>query len=61
MNKIVKIPDADHPITVERNVNRVVVTVAGRVVADTRAALTLREATYARFFIFRVRTPICRC
>jgi uncharacterized protein (DUF427 family) len=50
MNKIVKIPGADHPITIERNVNRVVVTVAGRVVANTRAALTLREASYAPVF-----------
>ncbi len=44
--KTLKIPDAEHPITVEPNPERVVVTVAGRVVADTRAALTLREASY---------------
>jgi uncharacterized protein (DUF427 family) len=44
--KIVKIPGADHPITIERNAHRIVVVVAGRVVADTRAALTLREASY---------------
>ena len=30
----------------ERNAHRIVVTVAGRVVADTRAALILREAGY---------------
>jgi uncharacterized protein (DUF427 family) len=42
--KTVKIPGPDHPITIERNAHRIVVTVAGRVVADTRAALTLREA-----------------
>ena len=40
------IPGPDHPITIERNPARVVVSVAGRVVADTRAALTLREASY---------------
>ena len=34
------------PITIERNAHRIVVVVAGRVVADTRAALTLREASY---------------
>jgi uncharacterized protein (DUF427 family) len=45
--KPVKIPNADHPITIEPNPNRVVVKVAGRVVADTRRALTLREANYA--------------
>jgi uncharacterized protein (DUF427 family) len=44
--KTVKIPGPDHPITIDRNPNRLVVTVAGRVVADTRAALTLREANY---------------
>ena len=42
----VRIPGPDHPITIERNPRRVVVRVAGRVIADTRAALTLREASY---------------
>ena len=42
----VKIPGKDHPITIERNPSRVVVTVAGTVVADTRNALTLHEAGY---------------
>ncbi len=44
--KSIKVPGPDHPISVERNPARVVVTVAGRVVADTREALTLREARY---------------
>jgi uncharacterized protein (DUF427 family) len=44
--KTVKIPNAEHPITVERNSSRVRVTVAGRVVADTTRALTLRESDY---------------
>jgi uncharacterized protein (DUF427 family) len=44
--KTVKVPEPDHPITIERNAHRVVVTIAGRVVADTREALTLREASY---------------
>ena len=44
--KTIKIPGSDHPITIERNTHRIVVAVAGRVVADTRAALTLREASY---------------
>jgi len=44
--KSVKVPGPDHPITIERNARHIVVTVAGRVVADTRAALTLREASY---------------
>jgi uncharacterized protein (DUF427 family) len=44
--KSIKIPGPDHPITIEANSSRVVVTVGGRVIADTRAALTLREASY---------------
>ncbi|HEX3485009.1 MAG TPA: DUF427 domain-containing protein, partial [Micropepsaceae bacterium] len=45
--KAVKYPAPDHPISIVPNPARVVVFVAGRVVADTRAALTLREAAYA--------------
>lgn len=44
--KTVKIPDAAHPITIEANRSRVRVTVAGRVVADTRRALTMRESDH---------------
>jgi uncharacterized protein (DUF427 family) len=44
--KTIKVPGPDHPITIERNPNRVVVTVGGQVIADTRDALTLREASY---------------
>jgi uncharacterized protein (DUF427 family) len=42
----IKIPGADHPIAIGANRQRIVIRVAGRVVADTRAALTLREARY---------------
>jgi uncharacterized protein (DUF427 family) len=45
--KSIKVPGRDHPISIERNPHRVVVSVAGRVVVDTRNALTLRESTYA--------------
>ena len=41
-----KVPGPDHPITIERNANRVRVTLNGRAVADTTRALTLREASY---------------
>jgi uncharacterized protein (DUF427 family) len=44
--KQVKLPDPDHPISIQRNPARVVVSVAGHVIADTRNALTLREADY---------------
>lgn len=39
-------PGPDHPITIEPTPGRVVVSVAGRVIADTSNALTLREASY---------------
>jgi uncharacterized protein (DUF427 family) len=44
--KTMKIPGPDHPITIAPNPARVVVSLGGRVIADTRSALTLREATY---------------
>jgi uncharacterized protein (DUF427 family) len=44
--KQIKQPGPDHPITIEANAARVVVSVAGRVLADTGHALTLREASY---------------
>jgi uncharacterized protein (DUF427 family) len=44
--KPIKVPGPEHPITIERNPKRVVVSVAGRIIADTQNALTLREANY---------------
>jgi len=44
--KQAKIPGPSHPITIEPCPTRIVVKVAGRVVADTVDALTLREASY---------------
>ncbi|MGN6463117.1 MAG: DUF427 domain-containing protein [Pseudolabrys sp.] len=46
MNKPIKQPGPDHPITVAPNPRRVVVTVNGQVLADTTKALALREASY---------------
>jgi uncharacterized protein (DUF427 family) len=45
--KQIKNPGPDHPISIQHNPARVVVSVAGRVIADTRNALTLREADYS--------------
>jgi uncharacterized protein (DUF427 family) len=45
-NKTHKIPGPDHPITIEPQAARIVVSIGGRVVADTRHALALRESTY---------------
>ena len=45
-SKAVRTPGPDHPITISENPRRVVVRAGGRIVADSRAALTLREASY---------------
>jgi uncharacterized protein (DUF427 family) len=44
--RAVKLPGPDHPITVTRHAKRVVVTLGGRVIADTAEALALQEASY---------------
>ena len=45
-DKPMKIPGPDHPISIDASPFRVVVTIGGQVIADTRDALTLREASY---------------
>jgi uncharacterized protein (DUF427 family) len=45
-DKPIKQPGPDHPITIESNPARIVVSIAGQVLADTQNALTLREADY---------------
>jgi uncharacterized protein (DUF427 family) len=44
--KTVRIPGPDHPISISENRFRVVVRAGGRVIADSRRALTLEEAHY---------------
>ena len=46
MNKVIKQPDASHPITITPSASHIVVTAGGKTIADTRASLTLREASY---------------
>ena len=46
VKKVVLLPGPRHPITVQPAKVRVVVRVAGQVVADSTSALTLREADY---------------
>jgi uncharacterized protein (DUF427 family) len=41
-----KIPGPDHPIRISPNPTRVLVRVAGTLIADTREALILQEASY---------------
>jgi uncharacterized protein (DUF427 family) len=46
IDRPMKVPGPDHPISIAANPSRVVVKVGGKVIADTRDALTLREASY---------------
>jgi uncharacterized protein (DUF427 family) len=46
MTRTIKIPGPDHPITITPTGQRVVVTLGGKVIADTRNALTMKEAAY---------------
>lgn len=41
-----KLPGPDHPIAIAATQGRVLIKVAGEIVADTRNALTLTEASY---------------
>ena len=44
--RAVKIPGSDHPITIEDKRAHIIVSVAGKVIADTHEALSLKEASY---------------
>lgn len=44
--KPIRLPGPNHPIAIEPNCARVTVSIAGRILADTRRALTLKEASY---------------
>ena len=46
MSRQMKTPGPGHPITVEKDPSRVTVRVGDQVVADTTAALVLRESNY---------------
>jgi len=42
----IKLPGPEHPIAIAPNPARVTVSLAGRIIADSQNALTLREASY---------------
>ena len=61
-SKSIKVPGPDHPITITPNPLRVVVSIGGRVVADTRDAVTMREAAYpAVQYIMRKDVDMTLC
>lgn len=45
-----KLPDAAHPISITPHTGRVVVRAGGKVIADSRQALALKEASYPAVF-----------
>ena len=45
--KAVKVPDADHPISIEPRAGRMRVLAGGSVIADSRGALALRESGHS--------------
>lgn len=45
-DRSILVPTAEHPITITSTPERVIVRVGDRVIADTRDALTLKEARY---------------
>jgi uncharacterized protein (DUF427 family) len=44
--KMIRTPGPDHPIAITATPSRVIVRAGGKVIADTRSALTLQEASY---------------
>ncbi|WP_137861806.1 MULTISPECIES: DUF427 domain-containing protein [unclassified Sphingomonas] len=46
----IRIPGPDHPIAISRSDAHVVVRAGGKVIADTRRAIELREASYPPVF-----------
>lgn len=46
VGRSIKVPGPDHPIDITPNPHLVVVTFGGRIIANSRRALTLREASY---------------
>ena len=54
--KTIKVPGPDHPITVEPAKARVVVTVAGKVIADSRRPSCCAKHRIRRYITFRATT-----
>jgi uncharacterized protein (DUF427 family) len=50
VDRVVKTPGPDHPITSAANLRRVVIKAGGVAIADTTCALTLKEASYPPVF-----------
>jgi uncharacterized protein (DUF427 family) len=51
-NQLIKIPNAEHPISIEADTVRAVARVGDAVIADSPVALTLRESGYAPVYYF---------
>lgn len=49
-DRAIRVPGPGHPIVIEPASGRITVRAAGKVIADTRRALVLREASYPPVF-----------
>jgi uncharacterized protein (DUF427 family) len=56
--KLIKVPGAEHPITIDADTTRVVARVGDTVIADTREAVTLREAGYSPVHYFPLSSVV---
>jgi uncharacterized protein (DUF427 family) len=56
--KLIKVPNAEHPITIHADTVRVVARVGDAVIADSPAALTLRESGYAPVYYFPLSSVV---
>ena len=54
MSDDIKVPDAGHPITIDTDTVQVVARVGNSVIAETKAALTLREAGHPAVYYIPV-------
>jgi uncharacterized protein (DUF427 family) len=56
--KLIKVPNAEHSISIEADTVKVVARVGDAVIADSAAALTLRESGYAPVYYFPLNSVV---
>lgn len=49
-DRAIRVPGPGHPITIEQSNAHIIVRAAGQIIAETRRALVLREASYPPVF-----------
>jgi uncharacterized protein (DUF427 family) len=56
--KVIKVPNTEHQITIDADTVRVIARVEAAVIADSPAALTLRESGYAPVYYFPLSSVV---